>query len=97
DGKMFTWDDDRRLFQYRFLSRSNQRSWTDSLAILDRARAFPASPQLRDLRTPPPRMLWAWNAEGWYVALKDSRVLAFTTENGTTPPAEVIQLFEAIE
>ena len=40
---------------------------------------------------------YPWNAEGWFIVLKDSRVLAFTSEYGTSPPREITALFHEIE
>ncbi len=45
----------------------------------------------------PAKELWAWNAEGWYVTLQDSHLLAFTSEYRTSPPREVTGLFQEIE
>ena len=59
-------------------------------------RMFAQSAQLRDLRTPPAVSLRDWNAEGWYVRTGQN-VLAFTTENHTTPPQEVIDMFHRLE
>ena len=70
----------RRLFQYQFESKGTRVSSGESPAILERARALMRSPQLWALHTPPAKELWAWNAEGWYVTLKDSHLLAFTSE-----------------
>ncbi len=58
---------------------------------------FAHSPELWKLHTQPAKALWAWNAEGWYVVLKDSRLLAFTSEYGTAPPREITDLFREIE
>jgi DNA-directed RNA polymerase specialized sigma24 family protein len=44
-----------------------------------------------------PAALRSWNAEGWYVVLQDSRLLAFTSEYRTTPPKEITDLFEEME
>ncbi len=63
----------------------------------ERARNLAQSSELWKLRTAQPKALRSWNAEGWYVVLKDSRLLAFTTEFGTTPPEEVTDLFSELE
>src|SRR5579859_6736321 len=63
----------------------------------ERARTIAQSPELWKLCTPPPRLIRSWNAEGWYVVLKDSRLLAFTTEYRITPPEEVTDLFHELE
>jgi hypothetical protein len=83
---------DRRLFQYRFEKRI-----AHGVMPFERLTAFRQSPELWKLRTPPARALRSWNAEGWYVVLKDSRLLAFTSEYRTAPPREVTDLFREIE
>jgi hypothetical protein len=98
NGRAWILRTERRLFQYRFEERI---AWTAlaeaSPATIERVRTFVQSPTLWELRTPPPRTLRSWNAEGWYVVLKDSRLLAFTSEYGTAPPKEVTELFHQIE
>jgi hypothetical protein len=87
----------RRLFQYQFESRGARVSLGESPAILEHARALMRSPQLWALHTHQAKELWAWNAEGWYITLKDSHLLAFTSEYHTAPPREVTELFQQIE
>jgi len=84
----------RKLFQYKFfvLRGSGVVPETSMAGI----RMFAQSAQLRDLRTPPAVSLRDWNAEGWYVRTGQN-VLAFTTENHTTPPQEVIDMFHRLE
>jgi hypothetical protein len=98
NGRVFIWREDRHLFQYRFAGRAamtvlGQVSPTE----FERARNFAQSPGLWKLRTAPPKALRSWNAEGWYLVLKDSRLLAFTSEDGTTPPEEVTGLFNELQ
>ena len=89
---------ERRLFQYRFEGRVGWAALTEaSPSTIERARTFVQSPTLWKLRTSPATALRSWNAEGWYVVLKDSRLLAFTSEYGTAPPKEVAELFHEIE
>ena len=98
DGRVGIWRTDRRLFHYRFDGWFALTSLQGMPQVVhERARALAQSPDLRNLRTPPARALRAWNAEGWYVVLKDSRLLAFTSEYGTKPPQEVTDLFHEIE
>ena len=95
DGRFWVSQCDRRLFQYRFENRS-----TDGVLppnIRERADALARSTSLRFLRTARPVALRSWNAEGWYVALRDSSLLAFTSEYGTTPPPEVRDVLQQIE
>jgi hypothetical protein len=98
DGRVYILRNDRRLFQYRFEGRGAVTALGEtSPTALQQARTFVQSPELWKLQTPPPRALRSWNAEGWYVVLKDSRLLAFTSEYRTTPPKEVTDLFYEIE
>jgi hypothetical protein len=98
DGLFWIFRDDRRLFQFRFERYLAQTSYGEELiAVREHGWALVRSPELWKLRTPPARALRAWNAEGWYVVLKDSRLLAFTSEYGTVPPREVTDLFHEIE
>lgn len=95
DGRFWVSWNDRRLLQYRFQSRS-----MDGLMppiIREQAKAFAHSNTLRNLRTAPPVALRSWNADGWYVAVRSSPLLAFTSEYGTTPPQEVRDVLEQIE
>lgn len=98
DGQAFIAREDRQLFQYEFETRvAGIVLGEASPAALERARALVRSPELRRLRTPYPTILRSWNAKGWYVVLKDSQAFAFTSENGRTPPPEVIDLFGELE
>jgi hypothetical protein len=97
-GRAWILRTERRLFQYRFEERVGWTALAEtSPATIERARTFVQSPALSELRTPPARALRSWNAEGWYVVLKESKLLAFTTEYGTAPPKEVTELFHQIE
>jgi hypothetical protein len=98
DGRTYVSQVRRQLFQYRFERRFATISLPQaSPTALSRTRALIGSPELWRLHTPPARLPRSWNAEGWYVLLKDSRLLAFTTEQGTTPPAEITDVFHEIE
>lgn len=98
DGRAWVRRNDRRLFQYRFESRVGLIALGDvSLTTLNHARSFMKSSELRKLHTAPAKALRPWNAEGWYVALRDSRPLAFSSEYRTAPPQEVTNLFYEIE
>ncbi len=44
-----------------------------------------------------PAALRSWNAEGWYVVLKDSRMLSSTSENALPVPRIVTELFYELE
>jgi hypothetical protein len=97
NGRVWVWRHERRLFQYRFELRAADNGLGEmSPAAYERAHILVQSPELWKLRTPPPKALRSWNAEGWYVVLKDSRLLAFTSEYGTVPPKEVRDLFHEL-
>lgn len=97
-GQVYISRAERRLFQYRFAIRTAMTSLAQvSPTAFERARNLAHSPELWKLRTAPPKALRAWNADGWYVVLKDSRLLAFSTEYGTTPPEEVTSLFNELQ
>jgi hypothetical protein len=82
---------DRRWFQYRFEEQSGLG--VASPVLYERARALTQAARDWNLHTPPPRALWAWNAEGWYVVTADKR-FSFT---GAQPPEEVKVLFQELE
>jgi hypothetical protein len=95
DGRVYIFRANRRLFQYRFVGQLAMTSLEPT--AYERARNLVQSSELWKLSTGPPKALRSWNADGWYVVLKDSRVLAFTTEYGTPPPDEVTGLFNEIQ
>ena len=92
EGRVYVWRDERRLFQYGFNSRVARGGMP-----YQRLVSFAESPELWTLHTAPAIALRSWDAEGWYVVLKDSRVLAFTSEYRTVPPEEIMALFREIE
>jgi hypothetical protein len=95
DGKVYVERNDRRLLQYRFATR-----WASGILPIEtasRVQAFSQSTQLLAIRTPPAIALRERNAEGWYVRMGRARILAFTTEYGTKPPPEVVDLFHDLE
>ena len=86
---------DRRLFQYQFEDRVGRGVMPES--VREHVRSMMQSPALLGMRTAPPKALRSWNAEGWYVVLKDSEVLAFSSEYKTSPPQDIMNLFHEIE
>lgn len=86
---------DRRLFQYQFARRSHSGIMPPETSEITKTVAY--SNKLSSIRTPQTKALRRWNAEGWYVRLRNGRVLAFTSEDGATPPTDVVDLFEALE
>jgi hypothetical protein len=94
DGRIYVERNDRRLFRYRFASRVGSGVLPGSVTA--RVRELALSTQLRDMHTAPAVALRNKNAEGWYVRT-EYNVLAFTTEYGTQPPSEVVDLFHKLE
>ncbi len=94
DRRFYVWRNDRRLFQYRFESQIAQGVLDD--AVSAQVDSLVDSSRLRMLHTPPARVLREWNAEGWYVVLRDARLLAFTTEDKTAPLSEAVDLMRKI-
>jgi hypothetical protein len=98
DWRVARWSNSRSLFQYRFEQSVARTTLVDTVpAAIERVRALVESHDLWNLRTAAPKPLRSWNAEGWYAVLKDSRLVSFTTESGTTPPREVTELFRELE
>lgn len=95
DGRIYVERNNRRLFQYRFTSRAGSGVLPETITA--RVRELAQSTQLRDMHTASAVALRSRNAEGWYVLIRHSRVLAFTTERETQPPREVVDLFHALE
>jgi hypothetical protein len=95
DRRFWVSRNDRRLFQYEFDSRSTQGILSQSAH--GHALDLTESPELLKLHTGPAKALRSWNAEGWYVVTEDGRVLAFTSEYGTSPPPEIVDVFHEIE
>jgi hypothetical protein len=91
DSRFYISRNDRRLFQYRF-----EESVAEGVlpkAICQHVFSLVQLPLLNRLRTQPPKVLRAWNAEGWYIRSPRSGLLAFTSEYGTAPPKELVELF----
>ncbi len=92
DGKYFVWKTQRTLFQYRFTGQGGYGVLPPEIA----SRAFHLARGMASLTpTPRPTPLRAWDAEGWYV-LGSNLLVAFANEQGSSPPSEVIRLFDAI-
>ncbi len=92
DGKFYRWQRTRRLFEHRFTGQESLGGVTSEtkLRALALASSLPVS-----ARTPPPKALRAWNAEGWYI-LGSGRLLSYTSEYRIVPPPEVVKLFKEI-
>lgn len=84
---------DRRLFHYKFTARGSTRelpeALTEPLETLVLSRRGTKPDESKPLR--------AWNAEGWYVYTERNGIKAYTTENGMTPPTEIVALFSDLQ
>jgi hypothetical protein len=95
DGKVYLSHNDRRLFQYRF--PVHMGSAILSQDDTTREAAFALAEELGNAETAPAAPLPSKDAEGWYVRTRYRHILAFTTENGTSPPPEFRSLFRVLE
>ena len=95
DGLVFLSRNDRRLFHYRFEIRGGSAVLKDGYT--SRAAALKIAQQLRHLTGGYPVPLRSRKAEGWFVLLDGHSVFAFTTENRTQPPIEVVVLFRELQ
>src|SRR5207248_7146226 len=56
-----------------------------------------ALPELQRTQDKSPRALRARRGEGWYTEMGTYAITAFTTENATTPPADLVAFFHTME
>ena len=82
---------ERSLLRYKFETHGARGGIPNQ-----QVEAIRTSPALWKLQTPRAVTLHSWNSEGWY-AVRDVRILAFTTENGITPPRLVVDTFSVID
>ena len=94
DGRLFVERNNRRLFRYGFAVGNGIGVLPGTITA--RVRALTRSSELRALHTAPAVALRSKNAEGWYIRTERG-VLAYTTEYGTEPPREVVDLFHDLE
>jgi hypothetical protein len=95
DRRLYVNRNDRKYFQYRFATRRSSGILPGEIA--SHLQALAQSRQLVDMHTPPAIALRDKNAEGWYVRIGDAKVLAFTTEYGTKPPRDLVDLFRDLQ
>lgn len=86
---------DRRLFQYRFQQEYSSGQIPEPLA--ERIRAMVYSDDHANKRWDEIKPLRAWNVEGWYFTAEGAGLQAYTTNTGSTPPQEIIDLFWDLE
>ena len=86
---------DRRLVHYRFLERASTGQISDALS--ERVRAFLTSSNQPQPTWDPVKPIRNWNADNWYVIAEGAGLKAYTKENGSVPPPEIVNLFNDLE
>lgn len=94
DRRVYLAKNNRRLFEYRFPVHSGSTVLQDDTT---REAAIAFAGELANAVTAPALPLRSTNAEGWYARTLGQHVLAFTTENKTAPPPELIRVFGTLE
>jgi hypothetical protein len=85
--------DERRLFQYQF-----QTDLADGVmprSVEEDVNALVQSLQVLPMQMP--TTMRSWNAEGWYAVGAQVGFRTFTSEEGTTPPADLIRVFRELD
>lgn len=95
NGRYYVVRNDRQLFRYSFGETVNEGDLTDDLRA--RLKVIQALPELKRTLDKSPRALRARHAEGWYTEMESLAITAFTTENATSPPAELVDFFHKLE
>ena len=95
DGEVYSFHNDRRLFQYRFPVRTGSAVLSQDSAT--RGAALALAQELANADTAPAVPLRSKEAEGWYVRTQYRHILAFTTEDGTPAPPKLLSLFRSLE
>jgi hypothetical protein len=95
DGRFWVYRNNRRLFQYQFQDTLEEGSGLSARAY-QLASAIIQSSKSRGTDSWP-KPLRARDAEGWYVLAEGSGIRAYTSELGTVPPSEVVEMFHDVE
>jgi len=95
DSRFFLVRNDRRLLRYSFAETAHEGLLDDDLRA--GLKTVLALTELKRTQEKPPRALMARKGEGWYTETGTFAITAFTTENGTSPPAELIRFFHKLE
>lgn len=95
DSRFFVVRNDRQLFRYSFRECAYEALLDDRLRA--ELKAVMALPELKRTQDKSPRALVARKAEGWYTEMGTHAITAFTTENGVSPPKELVEFFRRLE
>jgi hypothetical protein len=85
------WEDNRRLFQYRFMQKRAVAN--PSTAVVERIRNFLKSSASEERRSDPVKPIRSWNADAWYLSAVRSGFTVYGTPNNSGPPQEMVDLF----
>lgn len=95
DGRYYLVRGDRRLLHYSFGETMQEGVLTED--IRSKLSALEALPDLTQTAHTAPHALRCWHGEGWYTKADSFEITAFTTENATPAPADLIAYFHQIE
>jgi hypothetical protein len=95
DGRFYVVRRDRKLFRYSFGETAREGLLTDDLR--SKLKVVQALPELKRTLDQSPRALRAQHGEAWYTEMDSFRITAFTTENATPPPADLVNFFREVE
>jgi hypothetical protein len=95
DGRYYIIRSDRQLFRYSFGETGHGGLLTDDLRT--KLKVVQALPELKRTLDRSPRALRARHGEGWYTEMESFAITAFTTENATAPPADLVDFFRGVE
>lgn len=95
DSRFLLVRNDRKLFRYSFTENAYEGLLDDRLRA--ELKAVMELPELKWTQDKSPRALMARRADGWYTEMNTYAITAFTTENGVSPPAELVEFFRRLE
>jgi hypothetical protein len=95
NGRYFVSRNRRRWFSYQWTTTVNEGVLPPTIMMSE--NALPDLAQFKVSATSGAQPLHEWNAEGWYVRLKRSRILEFRSDRGTLPPDELVGFFHEVE
>jgi len=95
DSTYFVVRSDRRLFRYSFAETGQSALLSDDLRA--RLSVVRAVPELKHTLAEAPRALRSQHGEGWYTEMGSFAITAFTTEDASPPPKELVAFFDDIE
>lgn len=87
--------DNRRLLQYRFKEFGATGELSESTR--EKVKGMLTASNQKHASWDPVKPVRAWNADNWYVISEGSGLKSYTTENGSLPPRELVDLFNDLE